>query len=227
VLEERIDSLFLEVDQMTLRQQLVWGTILALAVPASSPAAVTVSNGPSAPGYATVLNFDELGGPTGANVPNNSWAASPWFISDFSSGTVTSNFVGNNAFATGDASNSYAGPFGVFITYANDLTEMSFQGWDDSGAPTPIGGGAGVFVFNNGVEVGTWFGTPAFGGAGDPWFNITTDGGSVFDEVRFLGFGFSPTSYVDNLSWNVVPEPAALVLLGLCALTMLRFRRNR
>ncbi len=211
---------------MTLRQQLKWVAVLAIALPAAASAAVTVTNGASAPTYATVLNFDEAGGPTGINVPNNSWAGSPWFIPTFVSGEG-SNFVGDNSFATGDASNSYAGPFGVFITFGSDLTAMSFQGWDPSGPPSPIGGGAGAIAFDNGVEVGSWFGTAAFGGAGDPWFDITTTDGSVFDEVRFLGFGFSPTSYVDNLSWNVVPEPTGVLLIGIGAISLLQCRRMR
>jgi hypothetical protein len=199
---------------------------LATLVGSSASAAVSVTQQAApAPTYATVLNFDEPGGPTGANVPNNSWAGAPWNIPDFSSGDIVANFVGDNSVSTGQGTNSYAGPFGVFITFANDMTEMSFQGWDPSGPPSPFGGGAAVAALNDGVEVGTWFGTPAFGGNGNSWFHITTTAGSTFDEVRFLGFGFSPTSIVDNLSWNVVPEPGSFALLGVAGLAVLRRRR--
>jgi len=190
----------------------------------SAMAALTITQqaGP-APTYAVTLNFDEPGGPTGANVPNNSWAGAPWQIPIFQSGEG-SNFVGDLSGATGQGTNAYYGPYGVFINFANDLTEMSFQGWDSSGPPSPIGGGAAVIALKNGNEVGSIFVTPAWGGAGDSWFNITTDGGTVFDELRFLGFGFFPESVVDNLSWNPVPEPATLSILALGCAAILRRR---
>lgn len=214
---------------MTLPKSLIVSGVAALAVVVGgsrvSAAVSVVQQAAPAPTYSVTLNFDEPGGPTGPNVPNNSWAGAPWHIPVFSSGDVIANFVGNNSAFTGQGTNSYAGPFGVFITFENDMTEMSFQGWDDSGPPTPFGGGAAAVALNDGVEVAFWSGTPAFGGVGDSWFNITTTGGSVFDEVRFLGFGFSPTSFVDNLSWNVVPEPGSLALIGVAGLGLLRRRR--
>ena len=89
-----------------------------------------------------------------------------------------------------------------------------------------FGVGLSVFVFDNGGLVASSSFTPAWGGVGDEWFDITTDGGSVFDEVRILGFGFDPTTFVDNLSWNAVPEPGSLLLLiGGMSITLLRRRR--
>jgi hypothetical protein len=200
----------------------------ALGAPAMAAVSVTQQAAP-APTYSTILNFDEPGGPTGSNVPNNSWNVAPWNIPVFQSGDTIANSVADQSASTGQGTNAYAGPFGVFVEFgaAQELTSLSFQGWDPSGPPSPFGGGAAVAAFNDGVEVGSWFGTPAFGGAGNSWFNITTTGGSVFDEVRFLGFGFSATSIVDNLSWNAspVPEPTSLALIGVASLGMLRRRR--
>ena len=48
---------------------------------------------------------------------------------------------------------------------------------------------------------------------------------TVFDEVRILGFGFTPTTYVDNLSWTKVPSPASAAILGCGALMAGRRRR--
>jgi hypothetical protein len=183
--------------------------------------------GSSAPTYSVTLNFDEPGGPTGAVSPA-AWSASHG-VTELQAGDL---FPQVDDFATltgqpwiGDA-NSFFGSFGVFMTFADDLTEMSFEAWDPSGAPTPFGGGLGVFVFDDGVEVANFFTTPAWGGLGDQAFNITTSDGMVFDEVRVLGFGFFPTTYMDNASWNVVPEPGSFALLGLGATAgMLRRRR--
>lgn len=189
---------------------------------------VMVVQGNSAPTYATTLNFDEPGGPTGVNVPNNSWSGSPWDIISFQSGEG-SNFVGDNSGLTNSGTNSYYGPFGVFIKFSQDLTEMSFDAWDSSGPPSFFGGGMGVFLINDGDENNPVFGQaydPAWGGAGMPSFDITTTDGTVFDEVRILGFGFSPVTVVDNLSWNAIPEPGSLTLLALGGLAIVRRRRK-
>ena len=69
-----------------------------------------------------------------------------------------------------------------------------------------------MYLFNDGVQVaditmGDPFGvstTPAWGGIGDTWFDITGTDGDVFDEIRVLGFGFSPTTFMDDITWNPV-----------------------
>ncbi len=200
---------------------------LATAATVASPALadITITQGTSAGAYATTLNFDEVGGPTGA-VSTDAWASIG--ISDMQAGDGAP-FVGdldtpNGGWGLGDG-NAFFGNFGVFISWDTDLTEFSTQVWDPSGPPDFFGGGLNFIVFNDGVEVANLFTTPAWGGLGDEWFDVTTTGGMVFDEVRILGFGFLPQTHVDNLSWNAVPAPGAAALLGLGAMTLPRRRR--
>ena len=208
-----------------MKRKTMMGAVVGLAT-LCAPAAgsITVTQGSSAGSYATTLTFDESGGPTGA-VATDAWAGIG--ITELQSGDGLP-LVDDFSSAPGQgwlgAGNAFFGNFGVFMTFDTDLSAMSFQAWDPSGPASPFGGGLGVFVFNDGVEVGSSFGTPAWGGVGDAWFDITTSGGMVFDEVRILGFGFGPTTYVDNLSWTAVPAPASA---GVLALGLVGARRRR
>ena len=129
--------------------------------------------------------------------------------------------------------NAAEGSFGIFMNFDDDLTEFSAQVWDTSGPASPFGGGAAVFLFNDGAHVPgqddftpSLFFSPTFSAVGPTWLNITTDSGTVFDDIRILGFGFSPVTYMDNASWNAVPEPTSLALLGFAALAAIRRRRS-
>jgi hypothetical protein len=109
------------------------------------------------------------------------------------------------------------------MTFGDDLTNFSGQVWDPSGAP-PFGG-AGIFVYNDGAEIANLFIEPAWGGIGDSWIDVSATDGMVFDEIRIVGFGFDPSTFVDNLSWNAVPTPSGLAVLGLGGIVMSRGRR--
>lgn len=205
-------------------------TLIGLAAVAGSAHAALATytitqSGSPAPTYATTLTFDEVGGPTGT-VPTNSWSGIGLenIIAGDSGSFVGDNDTPNGGWGLGTG-NSFWGPFGVFMNFNTDLDAMSLQVWDPSGAPSPFGGGAAIALLDDGVEVGSLFFEPAWGGLGDSWFNITADGGMVFDEVRVLGFGFFPTTVVDNLSWNAVPTPASAALLGMAGLASARRRR--
>ncbi len=208
------------------------GIAIAVALAAlagSATADITINHGSSAGSYGTQLNFDEVGGPTGVVDPV-AWAAIG--VTELQAGDGQPIVDDHDSFNGGwglGSGNSFFGNFGVFMTFSDDVTEFSTQVWDPSGPPTLFGGGLGVFVFNDGVEVTSSFSqgleiTPAWGGIGDTWIDITTTNGMVFDEVRILGFGFSPTTYVDDMSWNMVPAPGSLAIVGM---SLLGIRRRR
>ena len=195
-----------------------------MVVGAAATADITVTQSSIETSYSTTVNFDEVGGPTGGGIAADAWAGIG--LADIQSGTG----LGNVADVSGinpwvNSGNAFEGAFGVFMTFDSDLSDFSAQFWDPSGAPGPFGGGMGIFIFDDGVEVGSLFVTPAWGGLGDTWIDIAATGGMVFDEVRVLGFGFGPTTYMDNASWNTVPTPGALAVLGLGGLVGARRRR--
>lgn len=187
----------------------------------TAQAAVTVSVGSSAPTYAQTLNFDEVGGPTGS-VASNAFAGIG--IASGVSGAGELN-IGPSGFPFVGTGNSANGSFGIYLTFAQPLISFSSQYWDNSGRASFFGGGCAVNVLNNGEVVGSYFyDSPAFSAnATNSWVNITTSNGSVFNEVQFVGFGFTPQAYVDNLSWTV-PQPAGLALLGVAGLVGRRRR---
>lgn len=201
---------------------------IAIAIAAAANAGVSVTYSSSAPGYGTSLNFDESGGPTGGLV-GNEWTG--YGISSLMSGNGDGGFVGdlNSIFGTTwlGTGNAWTGPWGGFMNFSQDLTEFSCQFWDDSGPATFSSGGAIVVALNNGVEVGSFFiDNPTWGASGPTWVNITTDSGSTFDEVRFVGFNWiGPTEVIDNLSWNAVPAPTSAGVLALAGLFGARRRR--
>ncbi len=189
-------------------------------------AAYTITQGASGTTYGTTLDFDEVGGPIGSGIANNAWAGIG--LADMAAGDGN-NFVGDNAAIFSapwiGSGLSFYGNFGVFMQFDSDLTNFSGQFWDPSGAPSPFGGGMSVFVFDEGVQVASLSVTPSWGGVGDEWIDISSSGGMVFDEIRVLGFGNDPSTYMDNASWNGVPTPSSMALLGLGGFAATRRRR--
>jgi hypothetical protein len=117
--------------------------------------------------------------------------------------------------------------FGLKLKFDSDITALSFQAWDSNGAPGPTGGGLFVVVLDDADNIIDGMGfTGAWGGIGNTWYNITTTGGSTFKNVVIYNNGFDQFSYVDNLSWNVVPGPGSLALLGFAGLVGSRRRRG-
>ncbi len=201
-------------------------SVAGLAMCASAMADYTITQGSSAATYSQTLNFDEVGGPNGFGLPTDAWTA--YGITELLAGDgnqVVSDFTGNPGQSWLGTGNSFYGNFGVFAKFDSDLTALSMQVWDPSGPPTFTGGGLNFILFNDGVQVDNLFTTPAWGGIGDTWFDAVATGGMVFDEVRILGFGFNPTTYVDNLSWTKIPSPASAAILGCGALMAGRRRR--
>ncbi|MBN8596119.1 MAG: PEP-CTERM sorting domain-containing protein [Planctomycetes bacterium] len=202
----------------------------ALTIASFSGAAITITqNTAAAPTYSTVLNFDQPGSPTGTPIASNSFAA--WGLSNFGTGdnpnainvSQVNTTPGFGWLGTGNVAH---GTWGLYMNFSSQLTSFSGQYWDDSGPGTFFGGGAAIGVYRDNVEVANFFvSNPAFNPVGASWFNITTSDGDTFDEIRFVGFGFFPTSYVDNLSWDSVPAPSTFGLLALSGIVAGRRRR--
>jgi len=199
----------------------------AACLASAAQAAVTISNS-SLASYSNTLNFDEVGGPTGVLPfpPYQPWLSSHGLsITSGEGSRVVNDFSSQPGFGWLGNGFAMAGPFGLYLDFAQPITSFSFQYWDASGPGGPFGGGALVLVGDeNNPDAFMFLSNPAFGGAGNPNFNITTTGGSTFTHVRLVGFGFTPDAYMDNLSWEV-PAPGAAALLGIGGLSCLRRRR--
>lgn len=196
----------------------------ALAMASSASATVTITQGPSAPTYANTLTFDEPGQATGEVTPDYWLADFGVSIESFDSVEIVGDFQTSLGFPWLGTGNAFFGNFGVGVTFAEAVESFSIQAWDPSGPPSPFGGGFAVEAQLNGNAVANIFVTPSWAGAGNSWFDITTTDGMKFDRVVLLGFGFGPTTYVDNLSWTV-PAPGAAALFGFAGLVGLRRRR--
>lgn len=200
-----------------MKKTLMTGAAVVLAAGVAQADFVVTQSEAPAPTYATTLNFDEAGGPVGEIAPDSFAALGLSYIQSGEGTTI----VGDNDAWAGwglGQGNSFYGPYGVFMNFSAGLTNFSAQIWDPSGPPSLFGGGLAVVLFRDGVEVGASYEhTPAWGGLGDTWFDISATNGDTFDEVRILGFGFFPTTVMDNASWNMVPAPGAgsVALLGL------------
>lgn len=205
----------------------VVAAVVALAGSGSAQAGVTITQGSSAPTYATTLNFDEVGGPLGT-VPATAWTSLG--IARFEGGAAASTTITTMSSQPGfgwlGSGNVAYAPWGAFITFQNDLTSFSARYWDSSGPGGPFGGGAAALAFRDGVQVASLgVSSPAYGGVGNPWFNFATTGGDTFDEVRLVGFGFFPEAYLDDLSWTAVPSPAGGAVLAMAGALIARRRR--
>ncbi len=174
------------------------------AAPALAGYTVTGSETP-APTYSTTLTFDEGGVPVGVALPTDAFAS--FGVSSLMAGdgfNRIDNFSAQPGFGWLPDSNAFIGGFGVFMNFDTDITEMSAQVWDNSGPATLFGGGMIVALYNDGNEVS---------------FNVV-------DQVRFVGLGFAgPLTILGQASWNAVPAPGALALLGLGGIAAGRRRR--
>jgi hypothetical protein len=210
-------------------QRIAAASMTALAVSAAG-ADINFTQGDSAPTYATTLNFDEVGGPTGPT-STDAWLASHG-VTSLQAGDANSqvlNLSGTPGYGWLPDSNVFVGGFGVFMNFENDLTDFSAQIWDNAGPASGFSGGMLVVALNDGAEVGSLFvDLPVFGLSGDEntWFNVSATDGMVFDEIRVVGFAFvAPQTLIDNISWNAVPAPGSLAVLALGGVACSRRRR--
>lgn len=202
------------------------GALALVTLPASAAVTITQQSAP-APTYSTLLTFDEPGAPTGI-VADNYWQ--PGY-------GITSMTDGVNGPAVGiddlsafypwvNTGNVVNGNFGIYITFDQAVTAMSFQAWDPSGSPSPFGGGMNIYLtdINDNIIEALSF-TGAWGGIGDEWFDITTSGGTTFQKVVIFNNSFDPYTFIDNVSWNNVPAPGSFALIAVAGLVGRKRRR--
>jgi len=195
--------------------------IAAAAVATPAMAAISITQGVSAPTYATGINFDS-GEPTGG-VAANYWQGTHGIVinAGVGGGPNIDDWTTILGAPAGTA-NSGRVDFGAFMTFDSPQTAISFRYWDPSGDPSPFGGGSIVAVKKDGAEIATLSMTAAWGGVGDEWYSIIADGGMDFDEIVVLGYGFDSTSIIDDISWT--PAPGSLALLGFAGVALRRRR---
>lgn len=199
---------------------------LVSVVAGSASAAVTITLGASAPAYTDrSITFDEPGTPTGI-VSKNTWLASHNIVIDAGDQQPVVDALQPLYGPWAGTGNAFFGNFGIFMDFAVEGSSLSMRVWDPSGTPGPFGGGAVVVVERNGVELALHSFTPAWGGIGNEWLNITTGPGESFDRVAILGFGFGPTTLGDDITWDVVPAPSGAAILGVAGLRAARRRRH-
>lgn len=185
----------------------------------ASAGVVVTQQAAAAPTYGNVADFDLFTAP--AEAAPNTWAASG--LASFTDGGNP--FVPivnvNGVYPWVPNSNVVSGfSFGLFMTFdPGVVTEASFQIWSSAGAPGPF---SGLYIYVNDQLAASV--NPSWGGVGDTWYDVTTNGGSTINSVAIIagGFGF-PELFLDNLSWNV-PTPGAIALLMLGGLTGRRRR---
>jgi len=206
------------------KSTLVIAAIAGAGMSTSAMGAITVTQGAAQNAFGDYsITFDEPGVPTGVALPTNFYQGSHGVT--ITPGQANTGGVDDwttiNGFPTGTGL-AYLGPNGVSFAFDYSVTGFDFQVLDPSGPGGPFGGGARIDLFDNGSNVGSLFFTPAWGGAGDEWFHVIADGGDSFDTVQVQGFGFPPTTYVDNATWT--PAPGSLALLGFAGMAMRRRR---
>jgi hypothetical protein len=199
--------------------------LMALAS-ATAAAGVTVTFGSTAaPTYATTLNFDEPGTPTGI-VATTYWQSSHGIVLGAGVGDgAVGNFESVVDFEWLGDENVFEAPFGAFMNFDAPVTAFSAQVWDNAGPPDFISGGMVIFIASGGQELYFDIVTPTFSDFGPTWINIVADAGESFDDIRFVGQAFGAAfTYVDNMSWNAVPAPSSLALLAMGGLAARRRR---
>lgn len=219
-----------------MRVQMTIGALGVAVGTASALGGVTwTQSAAPAPTYATTLNFDEPGTPTGLLPTVDGYSTDAFqagygiLIGAGDSFPYVDNYSTQPGYSWLGTGNSFFANYGEILTFDNPVTEFSCQFWDPSGPPSFFGGGAVAYAFspddhNNPVAYLSF--TPAWGGVGDTWLNMTTDGGTVIDYILVFGRGFTPFGYMDNLSWNATPTPGTAGLLGLAGIAGMRRRRR-
>lgn len=133
--------------------------------------------------------------------------------------------------------NSFAGAF-QDIPGLSAGTEYIFGGWHaTTSSPLDLGVEVRIEWRNSGsnTEIARTPNLTSAPGAGFGPFSLTAAAPAGADTARIVyaiqTFGPEPSNtgsvFVDDVTFTIVPEPAAGALLGLCALAMITLRRGR
>jgi uncharacterized protein (TIGR03382 family) len=207
-------------------------SVLSVSTPAFAGYVVTQTLAAPTQYTEKTANFDEAFAFVGAQNPYTSYSSiNGLTVEGLNGGCATGNWnaLHNMNGGFGSLGNSIYGGLGISLKFNKDIDALSFQGWADGSSGFQAG--MSVFIKNDGVQVGNAFfaSSVAFGSNANlekSWYNVTGTDGAYFDEIVFYNAAFNSfTTYADNLSWENIPAPGAMALLGLAGAVARRRRR--
>ena len=128
----------------------------------------------------------------------------------------------------GNGSNQVGQNAELVFQFSGGTSNFATELWNGSGPGGPFGGGVHVWLDLDGDQNFETFGatiTPAWNGGGDTWLDISAGPGETIYNILLMHGGFALGPVIcDNTTWNDVPAPGALALLGLAGLARRRRR---
>ncbi len=111
----------------------------------------------------------------------------------------------------------------IGIEFVDDIQQLNLQVFSEGGQP-PWGGTILDFFLDGNFVGNTSFYAAWTDNTQGEWVTIGGTANEVFDEVRIYHYVGGDTAYIDNMTWQSVPTPGALALLGLAGVLTRRHR---